>query len=150
LANSSLFDGRLLVALDAIYLMWDTADFWKSIYRNQWIMQLGGQYELNDRVKLRAGYVLAENPIDDNVGTTVGGVPVPGGVPAVKYTQAQFGVINENRMTIGCGVSDIISNVDLDLLAGAMFRESHQFGALTRINLESYWLGAGLTWKFGQ
>ncbi|MEO1918414.1 MAG: outer membrane protein transport protein, partial [Paracoccaceae bacterium] len=69
-ANSSLADGRLLLAADLLYLMWDTADFWKNQYRNQWILQLGMQYELNERIKIRAGYDFAENPIDDNIGTS--------------------------------------------------------------------------------
>jgi long-chain fatty acid transport protein len=148
LANTSLAEGRLLIALDGLFIQWDTADFWKSVYRNQWVMQLGAQYTLNERIRLRAGYVYAQNPIDDNVGSTIGGIVVPGGNPAVKYTQAQFGVINENRMTVGCGVSDIMPGIDLDVLAGGMPRAHHSFGA-TRVNLESYWLGAGLTWRFG-
>ena len=144
IANSSLVDGRLLLAADVLYFMWDTADFWKNQYRNQWILQLGMQFELNDRLKIRAGYDFAENPIDDNVGTT--GIP---GVDNVrKYTQAQFGVINENRFTFGVGAVDVLPGLDFDFFAGGMPRVSHNFGANTSVNLESYWIGAGLTWRF--
>jgi len=149
IANTSFLDGRLLLAADALFLMWDTAELFDNIYKNQWIMQLGVQYEMNDRMKLRAGYVFAEDPIDDDVGNSVGGVPIPGGVPPVKYVQAQFGVINNHRFTFGCGISEIIPNVELDLLAGGMVNESHHFGAITMVTLESYWIGAGLTWRFG-
>ena len=104
IANTSFLDGRLLLAADALFLMWDTADLFDNIYKNQWIMQLGAQYEMNDRMKLRAGYVFAQDPIDDVVGHSVGGVPIPGGFPPVKYVQAQFGVINNHRFTFGCGI----------------------------------------------
>ncbi len=148
IANTSFLDGRLLLAADALFLMWDTAELFDNIYENQWIMQLGMQYEMNDRMKLRAGYVFAEDPMDDEVGSTFGGVPVPGGVAPVKYVQAQFGIINNHRFTFGCGISEIMPNVELDLLAGGMPRESHHFGASTLVTLESYWIGAGLTWRF--
>ena len=143
-ANSSLVDGRLLLAADVLYFMWDTADFWKNQYRNQWILQLGMQYELSDRVKIRAGYDFAENPIDDNIGTT-------GNTNADnirKYTQAQFGVINENRFTFGVGAVDVLPGLDFDFFAGGMPRVSHDFGPNTSVNVESYWIGGGLTWRF--
>ena len=145
IANSSLADGRLLLAADVLYLMWDTADFWKNQYRNQWILQLGMQYEVNDHFKIRAGYDFAENPIDDNVGTT--GNTQENAL--AKYTQAQFGVINENRFTFGVGAVDVLPGLDFDLFAGGMPRVSHNFGPSTIVNLESYWIGAGLTWRFG-
>jgi long-chain fatty acid transport protein len=145
LANSSLAEGRLLLAADVLYLMWDTADFWKNQYRNQWILQLGMQYEVNDRFKIRAGYDYAENPVDDNVGTT--GTAANNNI--AKYTQAQFGVINENRFTFGAGVVDVLPGLDFDFFAGGMPRVSHNFGSFTSVNLESYWIGAGLTWRFG-
>ena len=143
-ANTSLVDGRLLLAADVLYLMWDTADFWKNQYRNQWILQLGMQFEVNDHLKIRAGYDFAENPIDDNVGTT----GTADQNAAAKYTQSQFGVINENRFTFGVGAVDVLPGLDFDFFAGGMPRVSHNFGPNTSVNLESYWIGGGLTWRF--
>jgi long-chain fatty acid transport protein len=71
IANESLLDGRLLVAADALYLDWRSAALFQNIYRGQWVMQLGTQYRATDRVKLRLGYALAQNPIDPTVGTRV-------------------------------------------------------------------------------
>jgi long-chain fatty acid transport protein len=85
IANTSLMDGRLLLAADALYIQWKTADLFQDIYRNQWVMQLGAQYRVSQRVRLRAGYELAQIPIDPNTGNSVAGIPVPGGIPAVKY-----------------------------------------------------------------
>jgi long-chain fatty acid transport protein len=149
-ANSRLMDGRLLLSADVLYLQWKTADLFQDIYRNQWVMQLGTQYTVNRRVKLRAGYALAENPIDSNTGTMVDGIPVPGGIPSVKYVQAQFAVVNQHRISGGLGVSDVLPGLDFDFLAGGMFPASAQLGALTRVDVSSYWLGVGLTWRFGR
>jgi hypothetical protein len=122
----------------------------KSIYRDQWVMQLGAQLSVRPRLRLRAGYALAQSPIDPSVGTSVAGIPVPGGVPAVKYLQAQFAVVNEHRLSIGMGVRDVMPGLDFDILAGGMFSASAQLGDFTSTSLNSYWIGAGLTWRFGR
>jgi len=113
-------------------------------------MQLGMQYTVNPRIKLRAGYALAGNPIDPNTGTTVDGIVIPGGIPSVKYLQAQYGVINQHRLSLGMGISDVLPGLDFDVLGGGMFPASEQFGQFTSVSLNSYWVGAGLTWRFGR
>ena len=148
IANSSLMDGKLLVAADVLYLQWNSADLFQDIYRNQWVLQVGSQYRLNSRTRLRLGYAFAENPIDSNVGTSVAGIAVPGGVPAVKYLQAQFGVVNQHRLSAGIGINDVLPGLDFDALAGGMFEASQQFGNLTNVSIESYWIGMGFTWRF--
>jgi long-chain fatty acid transport protein len=149
IANESLLDGRLLVAADALYLDWRSAALFKSIYRGQWVMQLGGQYRATDRLKLRLGYALAQNPINDAVGTRIGPIEVPGGIPAVKYLQSQFAIINEHRMAGGIGVSDfLMPGLDFDAFAGGMFPAAEELGDSTFVNVASYWLGVGFTWHF--
>lgn len=151
IANESLLDGRLLLAADALYLDWRSAALFKNIYRGQWVMQLGSQYRATDRVKLRLGYALAQNPIDESVGTRIGPVEVPGGVPAVKYLQAQFAIVNEHRMAAGIGVSDLLMRgLDFDAFAGGMFPAGESLGSDTYVSVKSYWLGVGFTWHFDQ
>ncbi len=150
ISNTSLMDGRLLLAADVLYVRWQNADLFSGIYKDQWVMQLGSQYSLNRRCRLRLGYALAEDPINPNTGTSLAGVTLPGGVAAVKYLQAQFGVINQHRITCGVGVVDVLPGLDFDAFAGGMFEASQQFGANTNISLESYWLGMGFSWRFGR
>jgi len=151
IANESLLDGRLLLAADALYLDWRSAALFKNIYRGQWVMQLGSQYRATDRVKLRLGYALAQNPVDESVGTRIGPVEVPGGVPAVKYLQAQFAIVNEHRMAAGIGVSDLLMRgLDFDAFAGGMFPAGESLGSDTYVSVKSYWLGVGFTWHFDQ
>lgn len=150
IANSSFLDGDLLLAADVLYLNWNGSDLFGDVYRDQWVMQLGSQYQLTRRCKLRAGYALAQNPIDPTTGDSVAGIPIPGGVPGVKYLQAQLAVVGEHRLSGGIGFSDVLPGVDLDLLAGGMFLGSDQLGANTAVSVESYWAGLGLTWRFGR
>ena len=151
IANESLADGRLLLAADALYLDWRSAALFKNLYRGQWVMQLGAQYRATDRVKLRLGYALAQNPINPTVGTQIGPIAVPGGIPSVKYLQSQFAIVNEHRMAAGAGIEDLfMPGLDLDVFAGGMFPAGDQLGNATRVNIESYWIGLGFTWHFDQ
>ena len=40
--------------------------------------------------------------------------------------------------------------IDLDFNAGGMPNVSESFGPFTRNALESYWIGLGITWRFGR
>lgn len=147
-ANNALFDRRLLLAVDVVYKQWDNASLFRSIYHDQWVLLSGAQYSLG-RSRLRLGYVFAENPIDNLPAASVGGVTLPGGLPAANYLQSQLAVINQHRFAAGVGVLDVLPGVDLDFFAGGMFRASDELGPLTAVRVAGYWIGAGLTWRFG-
>ncbi len=149
-ANTSFMDGDLLLAADVLYMNWQDADLFGDVYEDQWVLQVGTQYQLTKRCKLRMGYAFAENPVDPTTGDSVSGIPVPGGIPAVKYLQAQLAIVGEHRLSGGVGFSDVLPGVDLDVLAGGMFEGSDQLGANTAVSVESYWVGGGLTWRFGR
>lgn len=149
LANHAFMDGRLLLATDLLYKIWDEADMFRSVYDNQWVVQVGAQYTTG-RYKFRAGYAWAENPLDPNPGINIGGVTPPGGFPAIRYTQALLAVTSEHRVSGGIGVVDVLPGIDMDLMAGGMFRDREQLGASTSTSIASYWIGMGLTWRFGR
>jgi long-chain fatty acid transport protein len=147
-ANSSLLDGQLLLALDVLFKQWDNADLFRSIYQNQWVAQLGAQLT-RGRVKYRLGYAYAENPLAVVPDTTIGGIPLPRLTAEARYVQAQMAITNRHRISGGVGIEDILPNVDFDTFAGGMFDDSQQLGPLTSTSLDSWWIGAGLTWRFG-
>lgn len=147
IANRALFDGRLLLAFDALYKQWEEADLFDAVYRNQWALQFGSQYSLG-RLRLRSGYCYAQNPLKTINVTTAGGITPPGGVPALQYVQAQFANINQNRISAGVGVVDLKPGLDFDIHAGGGFKESALLGT-TNINLESWWVAMGMTYRFG-
>lgn len=149
-ANSSLMDGRLLLVMDVLFKRYSDADFLRGIYDDQWVFQFGTQYAVNKRVRFRLGYAYNENPMRQNpVVTSIGGVPMPDGIPGVRYAQGQFAAVSQHRLTGGVGIRDALPGVDFDLFAGGMFEGTDQF-ADTIVSVESYWLGAGLTWRFGR
>jgi long-chain fatty acid transport protein len=148
-ANRSLMDGRLLVGVDVTYKLWDEADLYEAIYDNQWVVQVGAQYSMG-RVRLRAGYAWAENPIDETPDQNIGGVVQPGDFRAVRYTQGLLAITSQHRISGGIGVVDILPGIDLDLMAGGMFRSREQLGDFTTTSIQSYWLSLGLTWRFGR
>ena len=149
-ADQSLMDGKLLIAVDVLYKQWSDADFFRAIYDDQWVYQFGAQYALTPRLRLRAGYAYNENPMrQDAIVTSIGGVPLPDGVPALRYVQGQFAAISQHRITGGVGIRDVLPGVDFDVYAGGMFKNSDRF-ASTLSSVESYWIGAGITWRFGR
>ncbi len=147
-ANSALMDGCLLLGVDVTYKMWNEAAMYSAIYDNQWVVQVGGQYTMG-RVKLRAGYAWAQNPIDDTPDINVGGVPL-GELAAVRYTQGLLAITSQHRISAGIGMTDVLPGIDMDLMAGGMFRDEEQLGDFTATSIESYWVGLGLTWRFGR
>ena len=149
LANNTLMDGQLLLAVDVLYKNWDNADLYKSVYDNQWVVQLGSQYTMGN-YRLRAGYAWAQNPLDANPGPNLGGVIEPGGLPAVRYTQGLLAITSQHRISAGIGMTDVLPGVDMDLMAGGMFRDNEQLGSATQTSIQSYWVGFGLTWRFGR
>jgi long-chain fatty acid transport protein len=147
-SNHRLMDGRLLLAADFLYKNWDDAQLFKSIYRDQWAFQFGTQYTTG-RVRWRAGYVFAQNPLDSSPVSNVGGVVLPDGIPAVRYAQGLLAVANPHRISAGVGIRDVmLPGLDLDVMAGGMFRNSEQLGPDTNVSVASYWIAGGMTWRF--
>jgi len=147
-ANNSLMDGRLLLAVDLLYKFWESADLFGAIYDNQFVFQAGAQFT-SGRVRYRLGYAYAENPIRDIPAVTVGGVPLPGPA-AANYVQAQLAVTNLHRLSMGMGIQDLLPGIDLDIAAGGMPKSSQDLGNLTRTALTTYWISLGITWRYGR
>lgn len=148
IADKSLMDGRLLVAMDVLYKQYGEADFLGAIYKNQWVYQTGAQYQVNSRIKVRCGYSYNTNPMRDAAVTSIGGVPIPDGIPGLRYIQGQFAAVSLHHLTGGVGIANVLPGMDMDLLAGGMFEATDQF-ASTIASVESYWVGSYFTWRFG-
>ena len=148
IANQSLMDGRLLISVDVLHKLWNEADLYGTVYDNQWVLQVGGQLT-QGRYRLRGGYVWAENPIDQTPGSNLGGVIQPGDFAAVRYTQGLLAITSQHRISFGVGIVDVLPGIDLDLMAGGMFRDREQLGEFTSTSIEGYWIGTGLTWRIG-
>lgn len=147
-ADNSLMEGRLLLAADVLYKQYAETDFLRNIYKNQWVYQFGAQYAMNARVKIRCGYSYNDNPMRGAEVTSIGGIPIPDGIPGLRYIQGQFATVSKHHLTGGVSVANVLPSMDLDMLAGGMFEETAQF-ASTIASVKSYWVGTYFTWRFG-
>ncbi len=148
LANTALMGGDLLLGLDLTYKLWENADTFDAIYKNQLVVQFGSQLTVG-RYRFRSGYTWAENPINQSPGLSIGGVIQPD-LRAVRYAQGLLAVTSQHRISGGIGIQDVLPGVDLDIMAGGMFRDTEQLGNFTSTSIASYWVGGGVTWRFGR
>ena len=149
LANTALMDGKLLLAADLLYKLWENADTFSTIYENQLVAQVGSQLSVG-KYRFRSGYAWADNPINPAPGPSIGGVVQPGGIRAIRYTQGLLAVTSQHRISGGVGIVDFLPGIDLDLMAGGMFKSEEQLGDFTSTSVASYWIGGGMTWRFGR
>lgn len=147
-ANRALMDGNLLIAFDVYYKDWQNAPLWQDVMINQWVFALGGQYTRGS-YKYRLGYSYNTNPINHNVGSSLDGFPdAQANVQLFQAASTPF--VNQHRLTFGIGKTGVmIPNLDADLFAGVMFKASDNFGPDTQASLALYYVGMGMTWRFG-
>lgn len=148
IANRRFLDGNLLIAADIYYKLWENADLYRDIYVNQWVFAFGTQLT-RGKMKYRLGYSYNTNPTNHNVGSQLSGLPLSQSL--VQFYQAsETAAITQHRFTAGFGRQGFLfENVDLDFYAGGMFPASDTFGEHTSASVAVYYLGMGLTWRFG-
>lgn len=147
-ANRSLMDGDLLLAADIYYKLWEDAAGSGDIFVNQWAFAFGAQLT-RGKMKYRAGYSYNTNPINHDVGSSFSGIPVL--QDRIYLLQAsETATISQHRFTAGFGRQDFLfPGVDLDFFAGGLFNASDDFGPNTTASVAVYYLGMGLTWRYG-
>ena len=148
IANHSLMGGDLLLAADVYYKLWDDAALWQDVFVNQWAFAVAAQLTCG-QCKYRLGYSYNSSPINHSVGGNLDGNPV--GQDIVQLFQAAcVPCVNQHRITFGVGREGfLVPNLDLDIFAGFLPKQSSQFGANAEASLAVYYLGMGLTWRVG-
>jgi hypothetical protein len=147
-ANRSLANGDLLIACDVYYKAWCAAALYGDIFVDQWAFAVGTQLT-RGKLKYRLGYSYNTNPINHSVGDSLSGLPVA--QAQIQFLQASTtAVINQHRITGGFGRQDLLfCGLDLDFFAGGLLPASDEFGAHTTASVAVYYLGLGLTWRYG-
>lgn len=146
IADESLMNGKLLLATDLMYFNWSDTEFFGSLWDDQFALQTGVQYTTDRGLKLRGGYVYAENTTKNVVAPSFGPITPQAGV---DYIQALFPNINEHRISGGLGMPNFLPGLDLDLFAGGAFNSTQAF-ATSSASVATYWIGFGSTWRFGR
>lgn len=147
-ANRRLLAGDLLLAADVYYKLWEDADLYEDIYVNQWAFAVGSQLS-RGLMRYRLGYSYNTNPMNRNVGDRLSGLPVL--QDQIQFLQAaETAVICQHRLTAGIGRQDFLfRGMDLDVYAGGLFTATDRFGDNTQVTVSAYYLGLGLTWRYG-
>ncbi|MHB1085125.1 MAG: OmpP1/FadL family transporter [Thiobacillus sp.] len=154
LSDSSLLDGKLLLAADVIWKNWEGAKFYKDIYENQTIVALGAQLT-QGKAKWRVGYSHVNGPMKSNVGSNVGeatslgynGANIPLTPSLVQYLQATNAeVIWQDQVTAGFGY-ELNKNIRMDTHVGVALSRDETIGN-TSVDAKAWQVGAGLTWNF--
>ncbi|MCU0961097.1 MAG: hypothetical protein MUF48_13410 [Pirellulaceae bacterium] len=147
-ANRSLLDGNLLVAADVYYKLWEDAALYEDVYVNQWAFAVGSQLT-RGLMRYRVGYSYNTNPMNHDVGDRLSGLPVLR--DQIQFLQAaETAVICQHRLSAGIGRQDFLfRGVDMDVFAGGLFTATDQFGDNTQVTVSAYYLGLGLTWRYG-
>ena len=155
-ANHSLMNGDLLLAADFIWKDWESAESYQDLYDNQNIYAIGAQLKTGN-LKWRAGFIHADSPIKQNVGSNVGditsllvgGVSTPMNPALTRYVQATNAeVIWEDQVTVGLGW-DATKHLTIDGHISTALERDETIGE-TRIEASSWQAGVALTWQFDQ
>ncbi|PHS72572.1 MAG: long-chain fatty acid transport protein [Cycloclasticus sp.] len=80
IAGIAMEDGGLLVEMDVIWKNWSDADAYEYAYKDQFLVSLGTQYEAGNW-SFRAGYVWAEEILQNTPESTLGQVTGVGNLP---------------------------------------------------------------------
>jgi long-chain fatty acid transport protein len=148
IANHSLMDGCLLLAADIYYKEWENAALWQDVFVNQWAFAFGAQLA-REKMRYRLGYSYNTDPINHSVGDNLDGFPI-GQANVQLFQAASTALISQHRITGGFGRQDFLTKgLDIDFLAGGLFGASDDFGAHSSTSLAIYYLGMGLTWRYG-
>lgn len=164
IANNSLMNGNLLLALDITHKFWDDSKFWQDVYDDQTVIALGAQLTQGSW-KYRIGYGYGDDPTDTGTTGPIGGIsqvfsnigPIPLNQQVTQYIQAtQAEVIYKHRLTLGFGYQGFLAPpIDLDAHFGWQFKEDRDYGTGSlsgggHTNAETYsWhTGFALTWNF--
>lgn len=148
----------LLIEANVIYKNWENAELYKDIWQDTYTFQLGSQYALNNKLKLRAGYsyttdLLKKSGLGNSVGKLTS-MNVPGLGGAVPVSPAIIQLVQStladpfwnNNLTAGIGYA-FTDTVNLDLHVGYGWGPDRTIGA-NQIETHIYTVGGGFSWKF--
>jgi len=111
----------LKIGMDIRWINWSDADGYKQFkWKDQWVFAVGGEYQVNPSLKLRAGYNYAKSPIrsQSNLGMNLNSIP-NFTQPFPDFNVAWFNLIGfpaitEHHISLG-GSYQFTKNFGIDL-----------------------------------
>ncbi|NQZ54342.1 MAG: outer membrane protein transport protein [Piscirickettsiaceae bacterium] len=152
-ASTPAMWSNLLVEANVIYKNWDNSELYQDIWKDTYTFQLGGQYALNSKIKLRAGYSYTTDLLKKNgLGNSVGKLTSLEGVGDVNPAVIQFIQSSladpfwNNSITAGLGYA-FTDSIHADVHVGYGWGSDQTVGA-NKIETSIYTAGGGVTWEF--
>jgi Long-chain fatty acid transport protein len=114
---------NLKVGLDLRWINWSDADGYKQFkWKDQTVIAVGGEYQVNSALKLRAGYNYGKSPIRSYSGLNAGANTIPNFTPPMPFTDFNvqwfnligFPAITEHHISFG-GSYQFTKNFAVDL-----------------------------------
>jgi len=144
----------VLLEANYIYKNWENADLHKDLWKDTYTLQLGGQYAVNNKLKLRAGYSYTTDLLKENdLGNSIGGVTsldaggeVPISPTVIQFVQSFADPYWNNHVTLGLGYQ-LTDTLGVDVHTSYAWGPDQTIGS-NEIEVGVYSLGAGLTWNF--
>jgi long-chain fatty acid transport protein len=138
---------NLKVALEVMYIPWSDAKGYKDFgWKDQWVFKVGGEYQLTQKLSLRAGYNYGKSPVRGESFNTTN--PALAGAECMKIIG--FPAIAEHHLSLGVGYR-LSPKVRLDFSYMHAFENSVQSvvnGNVYKSKLSEDSLSMGITWSF--
>ncbi|NPB06948.1 MAG: aromatic hydrocarbon degradation protein [Aquificae bacterium] len=157
-AGAGLRLGRLLAGLDLRRLNWSEAAGYRHFgWRDQWVLALGGAYEVSPRLTLRAGWNYGKSPVRDAEGaSSYPSVRVPYFTkvfsPYELYwlNAVAFPAVAEHHLTLGFGLklgpkAELNGSLVYAPPGSVRVSSEHQ---TVRSKMYQLSFGLGLSWSF--
>jgi len=152
---------NLKIGLDLRWINWSDADGYKQFkWKDQTVIAVGGEYQVNPALKLRAGYNYAKSPIRSYSGLNAGANTIPNFNPPQPFTDFQvqwfnligFPAITEHHISLG-GSYQFTKNFAVDLAYVHAFEkkvESTGPGGMPLVGAKNSQneVGIALRWSF--
>jgi len=147
-----------LIEFDTKWINWSGADGYKDFdWEDQWVLGIGAQYKITQKISLRAGYNYAENPVKkhDNF-NFMSTTDVQGkNVPTVNYEALRilgFPAFVEHHLTLGAGYefkNNMTINFSYMHAVENSMKESSQGDAFSfESSLKEDTFTIGFAWRF--
>jgi len=155
IATTDALHDRLLLEFNYRWKNWSDADGFESVWQDQHIFSVGAQYKLTNVTSLRLGYSYSTDLQKKNVGSSIGSIDslalgggtVPINPALVEFVQATLTQpFWQQQISAGVGYQ-AADHIRLDLHGSYAFDGDRAIGA-TRIEVNEFQLGAGVTWTF--
>ena len=144
---------RLRIGADVVWVNWSNAKGYKDFgWDDQWVFKIGGEYQVNDFLTLRAGFNYGKSPVDGRYLQLPANAQLAGQMEAMECMRIiGFPAIAETHVSVGAGFK-LTKNLRMDVAYMHAFENTVESkasnGDYWKSKLSEDGISLGLTWSF--